>query len=160
MNSWSRFAAAVCWRCPVTSVPSAAHLTVSLLLCSSRSDAWGKPRALEGRLVSSKKPFKDPRQSRWSCKEEGMCLGKVLTRWGVNDLPSLANQGIGWRLEARPVIGTPASTRWGSTNFGRGEGRGSRNLFQWNSEVRNLKNIPNILNSSSDNLSCLLEDTL
>ena len=33
-----------------------AHLVVSLFLCSSGSNAWGKSRALEGRLVSSKSP--------------------------------------------------------------------------------------------------------
>ena len=33
---------------------SAAHLTVSLYLCSSRSNARGESRALEGRRVSSK----------------------------------------------------------------------------------------------------------
>ena len=43
-----------CQRCPGTSAPSAAHLTVSLYLCSSGSNARGKSRALEGRRVSSK----------------------------------------------------------------------------------------------------------
>ena len=45
-----------CWRCPGTSAPSAAHLTVSLYLCSSGSNARGESRALEGRRVSSKSP--------------------------------------------------------------------------------------------------------
>ena len=42
------------WRCLGTSVPSAAHLTVSLYLCSSGSNARGEWRALEGRCVSLK----------------------------------------------------------------------------------------------------------
>ena len=45
-----------CWRCPGTSAPSAAHLTVSLYLCSSGSNARGESRAREGRRVSSKNP--------------------------------------------------------------------------------------------------------
>ena len=40
----------------VTFTPSAAHLTVSLYLCSSRSNAQGESRALEGRHVRSKSP--------------------------------------------------------------------------------------------------------
>ena len=44
------------WQCPGTSVPSEAHLTVSLYLCSSGSNTWGKSRALEEHLVSSKSP--------------------------------------------------------------------------------------------------------
>ena len=53
-----------CWLCPGTSAPSAAHLTVSLYLCSSgrnaqgeSSDPWRAPSQL-------KKPFKGPRR-RW-----------------------------------------------------------------------------------------------
>ena len=45
-----------CWRCPGTSAPSTAHLTVSLYLCSSGSNAPGESRAWEGCLVSSKSP--------------------------------------------------------------------------------------------------------
>ena len=45
-----------CGRCPGTSAPSAAHLTVSLYLCSSGSNALGESRAQEGRRVSSKTP--------------------------------------------------------------------------------------------------------
>ena len=45
-----------CWRCPGTSVPSTPHLTMSLYLCSSGSNARGKSRAWEGRRVSSKSP--------------------------------------------------------------------------------------------------------
>ena len=44
------------WRCPGTSAPSPAHLTVSLFLCRSGSNTWGQSRALEGRHVSSKSP--------------------------------------------------------------------------------------------------------
>ena len=40
-----------------TSATSAAHLTASLYLCSSGSNARGELRALEGRRVSSKKPL-------------------------------------------------------------------------------------------------------
>ena len=43
-----------CWRCPGTSTLSSAHLTVSLFLYSSRSNARGELRALERRHVSSK----------------------------------------------------------------------------------------------------------
>ena len=35
-------------------MPRAVHLTVSLYLCSSSSNAQGQSRALEGHLVSSK----------------------------------------------------------------------------------------------------------
>ena len=45
-----------CWRCPGTSAPSAPHLTVSLYLCSYRSNTRGESRALEGRRLSSKSP--------------------------------------------------------------------------------------------------------
>ena len=45
-----------CWRCPGTSVPSAEHMTTSLYLCSSGSNARGESRAREGRRVSSKSP--------------------------------------------------------------------------------------------------------
>ena len=44
------------WRCPGTSMPSVAHLTVSLSLCRSGSNTWGESRALEGRSGSSKCP--------------------------------------------------------------------------------------------------------
>ena len=37
-------------------MPSAAHLRVSLILCSSRSNTQGELRALEGSRVSSKSP--------------------------------------------------------------------------------------------------------
>ena len=47
-----------CWRCPGTSAQSAAHLTVSLYLCSSGSNARGESRAREGRRVSSKSPLR------------------------------------------------------------------------------------------------------
>ena len=40
----------------LTSAPSAPHLTVSLYLCSSGSNARGESRAREGRRVSSKSP--------------------------------------------------------------------------------------------------------
>ena len=59
-----------CWRCPGTSAPSAPHLTVSLYLCSSGSNVRGELRALEGRHVSSKKPFKGPRRRQGSWWEE------------------------------------------------------------------------------------------
>ena len=36
------------WRCPGTSAPSAAHLTVSLYLCSSGSNARGESRVRDG----------------------------------------------------------------------------------------------------------------
>ena len=45
-----------CWRCPGTSMPSRAHLTVSLYLCSSGSNTRGESRSLEGRRVCSKSP--------------------------------------------------------------------------------------------------------
>ena len=45
-----------CCRCPGTSAPSAAHLAVSLYLCSFGSNARGESRAREGRRVSSKSP--------------------------------------------------------------------------------------------------------
>ena len=47
----------VSWRLTVSldlCAPSATHLTVSLYLCSSVSNARGESRALEGRCVSSK----------------------------------------------------------------------------------------------------------
>ena len=44
------------WRCPGTSMPSVAHLTVSLSLCRSGSNTWGESRALEGRSGSPKSP--------------------------------------------------------------------------------------------------------
>ena len=53
------------WQCPGTSVPSAAHLTVTLYLCSSRSDARGESRALEGRRVSSKSPSRVLDGDKW-----------------------------------------------------------------------------------------------
>ena len=40
--------------CPGTSMPSAAHLTLSLPLCSSGNNAQGEFRVLEGHRVSSK----------------------------------------------------------------------------------------------------------
>ena len=40
----------------MTFAPSSPHLTMSLYLCSSRSNARGKSRALEGSRVSSKSP--------------------------------------------------------------------------------------------------------
>ena len=45
-----------CRRCPETSALSVPHLTVSLYLCSSGSNARGESRAREGRRVSSKSP--------------------------------------------------------------------------------------------------------
>ena len=45
-------------RCPWTSAPRTAHLTVSLYLCSFGSNARGESRALEGHSVSSKSPSK------------------------------------------------------------------------------------------------------
>ena len=39
-----------CWRCPWTSAPSAAHLTVSLYLCSSGSNAEASRGLLKGAL--------------------------------------------------------------------------------------------------------------
>ena len=50
------------WRCSWTSEPWAAHLMVSLYLCSSGSNTQGKSWALEGRYVSSKKSFNCLRQ--------------------------------------------------------------------------------------------------
>ena len=53
------------WCFPGTSVPSVAHLTVSLILCSSRGNAWGESRALQGRHYSSRLfKFKGLRQTR------------------------------------------------------------------------------------------------
>ena len=43
----------VCISCPGTSAPNKAHLTVSLYLYSSGSNARGESRALEGRHISS-----------------------------------------------------------------------------------------------------------
>ena len=43
-------------QCPVTSVLSVAHLTVSLIFCSSRRNARGESRDLEGRHVTWKIP--------------------------------------------------------------------------------------------------------
>ena len=37
-----------CWRCPGTSAPSTAHLTVSLYLCSSGSNERGELRVRDG----------------------------------------------------------------------------------------------------------------
>ena len=51
--SQSRFASVVV---PGTSASSAAHLKVSLYLCSSQSNGQGESRALEGRRVGSKSP--------------------------------------------------------------------------------------------------------
>jgi len=75
------------WQCPGTSASSAAHLTVSLFLCSSGINAQWKSRALEGRCVSSKKPFKGQRQRQGSCWEERK--RKVIPQRGVIDF---ANQ--------------------------------------------------------------------
>ena len=44
------------WWWSGTSAPSLVHLTESLFLCSSGSNARGEPRALEGHRVSSKSP--------------------------------------------------------------------------------------------------------
>ena len=44
---------------PGTSAPSAAHLTVSLYLCSSGSNARGESVDLEERCVSLKLPLRD-----------------------------------------------------------------------------------------------------
>ena len=55
-NAQSRFASAVFDGVPRTSAPSITHLTVSLYLCSSRSNARGMLKALEGRRVSSETP--------------------------------------------------------------------------------------------------------
>ena len=52
----SRFASAVLTWCPWTSAPSAICLTASLFVCTSRSEARGESRALDGRPVSSKIP--------------------------------------------------------------------------------------------------------
>ena len=43
-----------CWLCPGTSAPSAAHLTVSLYLCSSGSNARGELRAQLSELTVAK----------------------------------------------------------------------------------------------------------
>ena len=72
-----------CWRCPGTSALSAAHLTVSMCLCSSGSNARGEgPRRAPCQL---KKPFEGPRWRRGSCWEERKRI--VFPRWGVIDLP-------------------------------------------------------------------------
>ena len=65
-----------CWRCPGTSASSAAHVSVSLYLCSSGSNARGESRALEGRCVSSKSPSK------------------------VRD----RDQGVAWRNERKRIV--------------------------------------------------------
>ena len=44
------------WWCPGTFAPSMAHLTVSLIFCSSRSSLWGESRTLEESHVSSYSP--------------------------------------------------------------------------------------------------------
>ena len=64
-------------------MPSTAHLTVSLYLCSSGSNAQGESRAREGRCVSSKNPS---RRRRGSCWEERK--RRVFPRRGVIVLPS------------------------------------------------------------------------
>ena len=61
-----KICASFCWRCHGTSAPSAAHLTVSLYLCSSRSNAQGELRPLEGHCVSWKSP------SRVQDRDEGV----------------------------------------------------------------------------------------
>ena len=71
------------WRCPGTSVaPSTAHLKVSLYLCSSRSNARGELRALEGRRVSPKSPW------RGRDGDEGVA-GKNGREWSFPDEGSL-----------------------------------------------------------------------
>ena len=72
------------WRCPGTSVPSAPHLTVSLYLSSSGSNARGEEasRGPEKGAVSAQKA----RLRRGSCWEERKRI--VYPRWGVIDLPS------------------------------------------------------------------------
>ena len=49
---------------------SAAHNTLSMYVCSYGSNAQGMSNALEGRLVSTKKPFMGPRQRLGNCWEE------------------------------------------------------------------------------------------
>ena len=46
------------WRCPGTSAPCLAHLTVSWYLCSCGSNVGGGFRALEGHNVGQKSPFR------------------------------------------------------------------------------------------------------
>ena len=53
-NAQSRFASVDFDLCAGTSALSVTNQTVSLSLCSSRSNSQGKPRAIEGRRVSSK----------------------------------------------------------------------------------------------------------
>ena len=59
------------WRCPC--------------ICSSGGNTRGESRALEGRRVSSKKPFKGPRQRQGSCWEEQKRT--AFPRQGGIDLP-------------------------------------------------------------------------
>ena len=53
------------WQCPGTFSPSAAHLSASMSLCSSRRNARGELRALEGRRVSSKSPPRLRKGNEW-----------------------------------------------------------------------------------------------
>ena len=69
-------------RCSGTSAPSAAHLMVSLFLCSSGSNARGVARALEGRRVSSKSP------SRVRDGDEG-AAGRNRREWSLPNERSL-----------------------------------------------------------------------
>ena len=57
-NAQTRFALVVLDGYPGNSAPSAAHLTVSLFLCSSKSNTQGELRALEGLCVSVKSQSK------------------------------------------------------------------------------------------------------
>ena len=80
-NVQSRVTSAVLW----TSATSAAHLTLSLILRNSGSNARGKLRALE-RTCQLKKPFEGPRQRRGYCWEERKRF--VFPQLGVINLPS------------------------------------------------------------------------
>ena len=73
-----------CWRRPGTSAPCAAHLMVSLYLCSSGSNAQGESRAREARRVSSKSP------SRVRDRDEGVAGTNKPEKWFPNEgtLPS------------------------------------------------------------------------
>ena len=74
------------WHCPGTSASIASHLTMSLFLCSSGSNAQGESRALEGRRVSSRGP------SRVWDGDQGVAGRNIREpfspEWGDIDLPS------------------------------------------------------------------------
>ena len=71
-----------------TSVPSAAHLTVSLFLYSSEPAYASRLRALEGRCVSSKSRLRSETKTRELLEERKRI---VFPQQGVIDLPYRKN---------------------------------------------------------------------